>query len=167
MQLRRTPQTLARFAAGAVLASALLAPVPAPAQETGHCVEAQRHLEEVADMAAITDPDTIDDWRTGRMVPGCRVTAAGVTSLPERDLVVRFYDELRAAGWERTPDPADAPNEASLRFRKDGSDCLFNYYTDGMLFTDSEEEVDNAVIPVPGQQRYNFLVLCMPAMPAG
>lgn len=150
-----------------VLAAALLAPGAAAAQDVELCAEAHRHLEEVADMAAITDPDTIDDWRTGGMVPGCRVTAAGVTSHPEERLVVEFYDELRAAGWTRTPDPADAPNEASLRFRKEGADCLFNYYTDGMLFTDSEEEVDNAVVPVPGQNRYNFLVLCMPAMEAG
>lgn len=166
MQLRTTPQTPGRFAALALGAALLLAAAPGSAQETEHCAEARRHLEEVAGMAAVIDPDTIDDWRTGRMVPGCRVTAAGVTSLPEQELVVRFYDELRGAGWARTPDPADAPNEASLRFRKEGADCLFNYYTDGMLFTESEEEVDHQVVPIPGQQRYNFLVLCMPAMPA-
>lgn len=172
MQLPVTRTSLRRAAlAGSVsvLASAglVLGAAGVGAQETEHCVQAHRHLEEVADMAAITDPDTIDDWRTGRMVPGCRVTAAGVTSLPPEELIREFYDGLRSAGWERTPDPADAPNEASLRFRKDGADCLFNYYTDGMLFTESEEEVDNAVIPVPGQSRYNFLVMCMPAMPAG
>ena len=166
MHARTTPATLAGFALVPLLAlPALLAPPGLHAQETEHCRAAHRHLEEVADMAAITEPDTIDDWRTGRMVPGCRVTAAGVSSVPEQDLVVDFYEELREAGWTRTPDPADAPNEASLRFRRDGSDCLFNYYTHG-IFTEAEEEVDNAVVPIPGQQRYNFLVLCMPAMPA-
>lgn len=150
-----------------LLGSAAVPAGRAAAQEVERCAEAHRHLVEVADMAAVTEPDTIDDWRTGRRVPGCRVTAAGVTSLPEDALVLEFYQALRAEGWSRTPDPADAPNEASLRFRKDGADCLFNYYTDGMLFTEAEEEVDNAVVPVPGQRRYNFLVLCMPAMEAG
>jgi len=166
MHVRITQESVRRASPLAALA-ALVAATGITAQETRHCAEAHRHLVEVADMAAITEPDTIDDWRTGRMVPGCRVTAAGVTSLTERDLLVQFYGGVRAAGWNRTPDPADAPNEASLRFRKEGSDCLFNYYTDGMLFTEAEEEVDNAVVPIPGQIRYNFLVLCMPAAPAG
>lgn len=145
----------------------VLLAAPAAAQDLDLCAEAHRHLEEVAGMAALTDPDTIDDWRTGRQVPGCRVTAAGAAGAPEGEVVATFYDELRAAGWTRTPDPADAPNEASLRFRKDGADCLFNYYTDGMLFTESEERVDAQVVPLPGERLYNFLVLCMPAMPAG
>lgn len=150
-----------------VLVAASLLAAPAGAQDTALCAEAHRHLEEVAGMAALTDPDTIDDWRTGRHVPGCRVTAAGAAGIPEAEVVATFYEELRAAGWTRTPDPADAPNEASLRFRKDGADCLFNYYTDGMLFTESEERVDAQVVPLPGERLYNFLVLCMPAMPAG
>jgi len=139
---------------------------PVAAQDTALCGDAHAHLEEVAGMAAIIEPDTIDDWRTDQLVPGCRVTASGATSLPQRDVVVEFYEELEAAGWTRTPDPRDAPNEASLRFRRNGADCLFNYYTDGMLLTEAEEEVDNRVPLIPGQERYNFLVMCTPAMEA-
>ena len=153
--------------AAVALVALALVPMGLRGQDPAHCAQAHAYLEDQVDMAAITEPDTIDDWRTGGMVPGCRVTAAGVTSMPERDLVVAVYEGLRSEGWTRTPDPADAPNEASLRFRKDGSDCLFNYYTDGMLFTEAEEEVDNAIVPLPGQHRFNFLVMCMPAMPAG
>ncbi|NIP94515.1 MAG: hypothetical protein GWO24_14160, partial [Akkermansiaceae bacterium] len=54
-----------------------------------------------------------------------------------------FYDQLREAGWLRTPEPRDAPGEASLRFRKDGSDCLFNFYSGGLLGTDAELMVDD------------------------
>ncbi len=62
--------------------------------------------------------------------------------------------------------PRDAPNEASLRFRRDGSDCLFNFYTGGLLGTEAEFAVDEERIPGAGESRYNVLVQCMPAMEA-
>ena len=115
-------------------------------------------------MTAVVEPDTIDDWRTDKMVPGCRVTAAGLTTRSLQAEARGFFDRLQGAGWERTPFPDDAPNEASLRFRKSGVDCLFSFYSGGLLGTDAELEVDDMVVPGPGEQRYNFLVLCMPAV---
>lgn len=144
----------------------LLSPVPTPAQEEHHCREAHRFLIEEAGMTAVTEADTIDDWRSRAMVPGCRVTASGVTTRTAAAEARSFYEAVRATGWTRTPDPMDAPNEASLRFRKDGSDCLFNFYSGGLLGTEAEATVENAVVPEPGEQRYNFLVLCMAAREA-
>lgn len=117
-------------------------------------------------MTAIVDRDTVDDWRTGRKLPGCRVTAAGVTARTLRTEATLFYEQLRAAGWSRTPDPRDAPNEASLRFRKDGVDCLFNVYGDALLFTDAEQRVAEATVPPPGRMRYGVFVMCTEALPA-
>ena len=134
----------------------------APSQVV-HCAEAARHLQAAQDMATIVEADTIDDWRLDRMVEGCRVTAAGLTRRSLRAEAAAFYDGLRGAGWTRTPDPQDAPNEASLRFRLDGSDCLFNVYEGGLLGTDAELSVDDLRVPASGQRRYNVLVLCTPA----
>ncbi len=57
-----------------------------------------------------------------------------------------------------------------MRFRKDGADCLFNhhnYYDNPMsLNTDAEMTVTDAVWVGPGEEIYNFLVMCTPAMPA-
>jgi hypothetical protein len=73
---------------------------------------------------------------------------------------------VRAAGWIRTPDPRDSPNEASLRFRHGRSDCLFNVNAQALLLTDAESRVLDAVIPKAGESRYHVFVMCMPAMPA-
>lgn len=115
-------------------------------------------------MTAVVEPDTVNDWRTRKRVPGCRVTAAGLTSRPLADEAVLFYERLRTAGWSRTPDPRDAPGEASLRFRSGGSDCLFNIYAGTTVGTRAEIEVNNALAPRSGYQRYNVLVLCVRAM---
>lgn len=136
------------------------------AQHEGQCRTAERFLVEQAGLTAVTTADTIDDWRTRQKVPGCRVTAAGRTSRALAAEAAAFYDRLRAAGWTRTPDPRDAPNEASLRFRRDRTDCLFNFYSGVSLGTAAEIEVNSAVVPGYGQVRYNLLVLCIPAMDA-
>lgn len=131
------------------------------------CQEAERFVRDVAGMVAVTDPDTIDDWRTRALVPGCRVTAAGATSRSETEEARRFFERLRDAGWGRTPDPRDAPNEAALRFRREGADCLFNFYTSSVaLNTEAELVVSDAVPRRPGDTLYFFLVLCTPAAPA-
>jgi hypothetical protein len=131
------------------------------------CEGAERYVREVIGMIAIAEPDTIDDWRTHAMVPGCRVTAAAAARRPVRDAARAFYETILNDGWARTPDPRDAPNEASMRFRKDGADCLFNFYDNSMsLNTDAEMTVTDAVWVRPGEAIYNFLVLCTPAMPA-
>ena len=138
-----------------------LVPSRAPDQEA-LCTAADRHLVSRG-MVTVVEPDTIDDWRTDRLVEGCRITAAGVTRRSLRTEARLFYDALREAGWSRTPDPQDAPNEASLRFRMEESDCLFNVYSGGLLGTDAELDVDDQAVPGPGELRYNLLVLCTPA----
>lgn len=61
----------------------------------------------------------------------------------------------------------DAPNESSLRFRMNQTDCLFNIYEGGILLgTDAEFEVQGKVVARPGETRYGVLVQCMPAMDA-
>jgi hypothetical protein len=144
----------------------MLASTPVAGQEE-LCVGAERFVQEVMGLVAVAEPDTIDDWRTRRMVPGCRVTAAGASSLPSADIARGFYEVIVENGWARTPDPRDAPSEASLRFRRDGADCLFNYYDSAMsLNTDAEMMVSDAVYVGRGEKLYNFLVLCTPAAPA-
>ncbi|MCA1791283.1 MAG: hypothetical protein LC667_15955, partial [Thioalkalivibrio sp.] len=64
------------------------------------------------------------------------------------------------------PDPRDAPNESSLRFRKEGSDCLFNFYVLGMLGTEAEGIVSEQRVPTAQLDRYYVLAMCMPAMEA-
>ena len=66
---------------------------------------------------------------------------------PDATDVLSEIERLRAAGWTRTPDPMDAPNEASLRFRRDGADCLFNVYEVPRLYTEAEFRVNEAVTP--------------------
>ena len=150
----------------AALAALLAAPAGASAQ-VELCEQAERFLVESIGMIAVSEPDTIDDWRTRAMVPGCRVTAAAASSLEAAEIARGFYDVLNASEWVRTPDPRDAPNEASLRFRRDGADCLFNFYTSTMsLNTEAEMFVTDAVHRGPGEDVYNFLVLCTPAAPA-
>jgi hypothetical protein len=154
-----------------LLAFALAAPEVRPAwlpptTDTTRCVDAARFLRSIPRVVAIIEPDTVDDWRTGRRLAGCRVTAAGLSRVgPGREAVL-FYERVRAAGWVRTPDPRDAPNEASLRFRRAGTDCLFNVMAQGMLFTESEARVIDAVVPGPGDERYHVLVQCIVALPA-
>ena len=160
--MRRLQQTAARSVAIAGLA--LLAPRAVAAQTEAYCVEAQRFLVESRGMSAMTEAATIDDWRTGRRIAGCHVTAAAVTTRAPKEEAEQFFEAIRAAGWTRTPDPKDSPGEASLRFRKDRVDCLFSFYTRGMLGTEAERTVSLARVPGPVQQRYHFLVMCMPAI---
>ncbi len=157
---------MTRWARNVLAASLLFAPAPASAQ-IELCAEAERFVREIVGMVAISEPDTIDDWRTRAMVPGCRVTAAGAMPRSGAEQVRLFYRVLNESGWIRTPDPRDAPNEASLRFRKDSSDCLFNFYdASTSLNTEAELAVTDAVTLGPGDRLFNFLILCTPAGPA-
>ncbi len=144
------------------LSLAVLLAVP----DSTHCTAAATFLRQTQQMQALVDADTIDDWRTRQKLSGCRVTAAGGTLLSLRDEAIRLYDRLRSAGWTRTPDPRDAPGESSLRFRWERSDCLFNVNRDGLLFTDAEERVNEALVLKPGETRYQVFVMCMAALPA-
>ncbi len=136
------------------------------AQEDGRCAPADRFLTEELVMVTRIDPDTLDDWRTGKRLAACRITAVGTRKTTLAVAARVFYEKVRAAGWTRTPDPRDSPNEASLRFRLGETDCLFNVYQGILLGTDSEIEVTNAVETRPGEELYHVLVLCVPAMEA-
>lgn len=141
-------------------------PEPLWAQAGERCVRAERFLVREMGMAAVVEADSLDDWRTGRVLPGCRITAAGTTKRELAEAASRLYDELREAGWTRTPDPRDAPGESSLRLRRAGEDCLFNVYAGVLLGTEAELEVSAARTPGPGRSRINVLVLCVPVAEA-
>lgn len=131
------------------------------------CEAAQRFLTSDRGMVAKVEADTVDDWRTKQRVPGCKVTAAGGTTRGVQPEAVFFYERIRAVGgWVRTPDPRDAPTEASLRFRTGNADCLFNVYGPSMLMTDTEDAVDEARPLKAGETRYHVYAMCLPAMPA-
>jgi hypothetical protein len=151
-----------------LLASVMaLAPFPSVAAgQVSHCSEAARFLGQERGMTIVTEPDTIDDWRTDKRQPGCRVTSAGLTQNSIAEEAVRFYEHMRRDGWTRTPDPRDSPGESSLRFRKRERDCLFNLYESALLGTEAEQKVGVATSPRPGESRYYVFVQCMIAQPA-
>ena len=135
--------------------------------DSANCVAAARFVRGDRQMVAVVGMDTIDDWRTGKRVAGCRITAAGATTIGVQKEAVHFYERVRASLWTRTPDPRDAPNEASLRFRFEQSDCLFNINAQPLLGTKAERIVNRELVVLPGATRYQLLALCMPAMAAG
>ena len=143
----------------------LMPPAPQPAPQP-LCVDAAAFLTTDRTMAVVVEADTLDDWRTRQRLTGCRITAAGGTVRGVQPEAVAFYERVRAVGWVRTPDPYDAPSEASLRFRMGKADCLFNVYGDAMLMTDAEDRVDLARVLAPGEKRYHVYVMCLPVMPA-
>ncbi len=134
--------------------------------DTTNCLQAARFLRDDRHMVATIDADTIDDWRTGRKTAGCLITAAGGSPQTIQKAALEFYERVRAAGWIRTPDPRDAPTEASLRFRRENSDCLFNVNGSALLNTDAEQRVNDALKLSPGDVRYQVYVMCVPAAAA-
>jgi hypothetical protein len=160
--------TSARASFGTFFVAACLVtaiPMPLAARQVSHCAEAARFLEQRG-MRIVTEPDTIDDWRTAKRQPGCKVTASGLTQTSVATEAVRLYEAVRASGWTRTPEPRDAPGESSLRFRKRDSDCLFNVYEGLLLMTEAERKVSAATVPGRGVLRYGVFVMCMAALPA-
>lgn len=131
-----------------------------------YCVGASDYLSARLESAAVVDPDTIQDWRTGQTFHGCRVYAAAATSSSMNVTAQQFYEALLASGWSRTPDARDMPNEAAIRLRKDGMDCLYHVYNGPLLNTPSEQSVIQSVNLSAGDQLYNILAQCMPAMDA-
>lgn len=133
-------------------------------QNLERCDPAERYVVDRLGMVAETGPDTLDDWRTDRVLHGCRVTAAGATSLELRDVAEGLYAGLFAEGWQRTPDPQDAPAESSLRLRLGNTDCLFSLYDNIVIGTPAELRVSNALVLASGEKRYNLLAQCFRAM---
>lgn len=136
------------------------------AVDSTHCVAAARFMRTERHMVAEIGVDTLDDWRTKKKIITCRITAVGGTDIGVQKEAVRFYEVLRAAKWVRTPDPRDSPNEGSLRFRWQQSDCLFNINREALLGTDAEGRVNERLALKPGEERYQMYVVCTPAMPA-
>ena len=136
-------------------------------EDLRRCEALERVLTEQLEMKAEISPDSLDDWRTKRNLPACRVTAAGsmVTAAPGDENLV-FYQILVAAGWERTPDPRDRPNEAAIRLRFDGTDCFFTPYFGIRLFTQAEFRVNKAYGAPEGETRFNYLAVCVEALPS-
>ena len=134
--------------------------------DTLQCAAAAAFLRHDRHMIAAVEVDTINDWRTGMRVSGCRITAAGATDVTVQSEALRFYESLRAAKWTRTPDPRDAPSEASLRFRWEATDCLYNVNAQALLNTDAEMRVNDELRLAPNQIRYQVFVMCMPASKA-
>ncbi len=137
-------------------------------QDIKRCEPVQKFLTESFAMVAVTERDTMDDWRTQKKLPGCRVTAAGGTSLGMTDTAELLYDQMMAAGWTRTPDPRDAPAESALRLRWEETDCFFGVYTMATMAigTETERKVTMAFVPNHQDARYNVFVQCIPAMEA-
>ena len=137
------------------------------AQDVKRCEALNRFLIETMEMEAETSPDTVDDWRTHKILPGCRVTAAGsaLREVTGEENTV-FYLGLLAAGWTRTPDPHDRPQDAAIRRRLDGTDCFFTPYQGIRLGTEAEMRVNTVFKARPGEDRYNFLAQCVEALPA-
>lgn len=139
---------------------------PLAFEEEEYCLDARDYLSGEFGNLVRVDPDTIDDWRTRQMVLGCRVYASEATELDMAATAQRFYDRVMSAGWTRTPNPRDMPNEAAIRLRMDDADCLFHVYNGPLIGTPSEIEVSSSVETQPGEQRYNVLVQCMQATEA-
>ena len=138
------------------------------AQDIRRCEPVQTFLTQNFGMVAEAERDTVDDWRTHKLTPGCRVTAAGGTSLGMTDTAELIYDQLMASGWTRTPDPRDAPAESALRLRWKETDCFFSVYTMATMAigTETERRVTKAFVPNSQDARYNVFVQCVPAMAA-
>jgi hypothetical protein len=77
------------------LSCLIAAPRIAAAQASADlCLQAERFVRSMG-MVAVTEPDTIDDWRTQAMVPGCRVTAAAATRRSDAVEAHEFYERIR------------------------------------------------------------------------
>jgi len=163
--LRSSSRVLSALLLGGVLLGCS-ATLQADNQTEALCEDANAFLGASLAMTSRVAADTFNDWRSGERLAGCRITASGVSPLSPREQAEYFYEQLRAAGWTRTPDPRDAPNEGSLRFRMREADCLFNVYQGMVLFTEDEIEVSNAVMPGPGETRFGVFAMCMPVMEA-
>ena len=138
----------------------------AGAQDVKRCEPVQKFLTEDFGMVAETGKDTIDDWRTHKIVPGCRVTAAGGAAFGMGEQATLLYKQLMGQGWKRSPDPRDAPDESSMRFRLADTDCLFSPYSGIAIGTEAERRVSQAFHRNPEDAPFNVLVQCMKAMPA-
>lgn len=138
----------------------------ADAQDVQRCEPVRKFLTEEFGMVAEAGPDTIDDWRTHQIVPGCRVTAAGGSAFGMGEQARLLYVQLMAAGWKRTPEPRDAPGESALRLRLGETDCFFTPYSGIAIGTEAEYRVTQRYERRAEDAPFNVLVQCMKAMEA-
>jgi hypothetical protein len=140
---------------------------PVGAVDLKRCEPLHRLMTETLQMVAEITPDTVDEWRTRKILPGCRVTAVGSM---HREVVGEennvFYAALLADGWTRTPDPYDLAGEAAVRMRYQDTDCFFTPYEGIRLGTEAEFRVNNAFVTRPGENRFSYMAQCVEAMPA-
>ena len=164
---RIRPRTLVPCVAALLFGCATAPARTSAGQDLKRCDAAYRLLTEGLGMTAEISTDTVADWRTHLALPGCRITAAGsIAEAPQDEQAESFFNSVRAAGWTRTPDPRDMPNESALRFRMNDTDCFFNRYLGIMIGSPSEFRVNGAYQSRPGDDRFNVLVQCVEALPA-
>lgn len=155
------------------LLAVLLAGAVLPARTAGQappCDPLRRDLVDDFGMAVEAEPASINDARTGRMLAGCRITAAGGTSSTPAQTADLLYDQMTASGWARTPDPRDVPTQHILRLRRDGVDCLFGVYTSiapESIVSDAQRRVNRAFVPTGQDELFNVIATCVPALEAG
>ena len=161
----RFPHLIACLAAATL--GCATAPTRTAERDLRRCDAPYRMLTEGLGMAAEVTADTVADWRTHLSLPGCRITAAGsIADASETEQAEAFFNSVRDAGWTRTPDPRDMPNESAIRFRLNDTDCFFNRYLGIMIGTPAEMRVNGVYQGRPGDDRFNVLVQCVEALPA-
>ena len=136
------------------------------AQDLKRCEPVHSFLTQDFGMVAEISRDTIDDWRTHKILPGCRVTAAGGAAFGIGEQATLMYRQLMAAGWKRSPEPRDAPAESALRFRLADTDCFFSPYSGIAIGTEAERRVSQAFKRNSEDAPFNVLVQCVQAMDA-
>jgi hypothetical protein len=136
------------------------------AQDVKRCEPVQKFLTETFGMVAEVGKDTIDDWRTHKILPGCRVTAAGGAAFGLGQQATLMYRQLMDQGWKRSPEPRDAPDESALRFRQGDTDCFFSPYSGIAIGTEAERRVSQAFKRNPEDAPFYVLVQCVKAMDA-
>jgi hypothetical protein len=138
----------------------------ASAQDTKRCEPVRAFLTDTFGMVAEVGRDTIDDWRTHKVLPGCRVTAAGGAAFGMGEQATLLYRQLLSQGWKRTPEPRDAPDESALRLRQGDTDCFFTPYSGIAIGTEAERRVTQAYKRNGEDAPFNVLVQCVEAMDA-
>ena len=138
------------------------------AQTNQLCEPAREFLVDGFAMLAEVEPDTVADARTGQVLAGCRITAAGGTALSPGETAALLYEQLEATGWTHTPDPRDVPARGARRMRSGGVDCLFAMYkaVTETIGSEAQLRVNRAFHPYGQDEKFNVIAQCVPALAA-